>query len=188
MFTGKDIRRKRKELGLSAEKLALLLEVSADNLYKWEKGTRPNNARDYLKLEKWLNGGLESVLKKAEPENDPVDDKPVDSGTMIVSLMKQQNQLIEMQNRILSDMKDGVQSKVDRIDKKVIDIDTNLNSVSQTVTATWAKASAAIDVSLKSLARLEKRPELSLIDEKDKELEKTFLKAVPVDTASGKHK
>lgn len=64
MFKGEDIKRKRKASRMSAEALATLLKVSKENIYKWEKGTRPNNAEDYLKVENWLNGKLENVPQK----------------------------------------------------------------------------------------------------------------------------
>lgn len=61
MFTGADIRSKRKQLGLTVEELADLLKVSKDNLYKWEKGTRPTRPEDFLAIENWLNGLVEIV-------------------------------------------------------------------------------------------------------------------------------
>lgn len=57
------IKGKRKELKLSAEELATLIGVSKDNIYKWEKGTRPSNPEDYIKLTNWLNGKMEGVPK-----------------------------------------------------------------------------------------------------------------------------
>lgn len=54
MFTGKQIRDKRKLEGLSVKALALKIGVEEDNLYKWEKGTKPSNPEDYLKVSKWL--------------------------------------------------------------------------------------------------------------------------------------
>lgn len=62
------IRKKRKELKLSAPQLAELLNVSLQNLYKWEKGTRPTNPEDYIKLESWLTGKLEIVPNSIMPE------------------------------------------------------------------------------------------------------------------------
>lgn len=61
MFDGKHIRAKRRALNLSAEKLAALLNVNVNNLYKWEKGHRPHDPEDYIKVEKWLAGNQESV-------------------------------------------------------------------------------------------------------------------------------
>lgn len=61
MFTGQDIRDKRKKLGLSAEELAEILGVSKDNIYKWEKGHKPGSGDNYLKVENWLSGKTENV-------------------------------------------------------------------------------------------------------------------------------
>lgn len=61
MFDGRVIRKKRKELKLSAPQLAELLQVNLQNLYKWEKGTKPSDPEDYIKIENWLSGKLEIV-------------------------------------------------------------------------------------------------------------------------------
>lgn len=61
MFDGKQIRDKRRALGLSVEKLASMLGVSKDNLFKWEKGHRPREQQDYIKMESWLGGKLETI-------------------------------------------------------------------------------------------------------------------------------
>lgn len=67
MFTGEQIRQKRERDGLSAEELADLLGVKKANLYKWEKGHRPHNPKDYIVIEKWLASEMESVPKEARP-------------------------------------------------------------------------------------------------------------------------
>lgn len=54
MFDGKKIREKRRSLGLSAEALADILNVEPGNIYKWEKGHRPRNPEELMKVEKWL--------------------------------------------------------------------------------------------------------------------------------------
>lgn len=73
MFTGEEIRQKRNQSGLSAQDLANLLKVSKDNIYKWEKGHRPKNAEDYMKVENWLAGKLENVPRAtlAEDSGEP---------------------------------------------------------------------------------------------------------------------
>lgn len=60
-FSGTQIRNKRESLGLSAGDLATMLDISKANLYKWEKGHVPSNPKDYMKVEKWLSGKIESV-------------------------------------------------------------------------------------------------------------------------------
>lgn len=61
MFTGDEIKRMRKQQNISAIKLAHLLNVKVENLYKWEKGHRPTDPTDYIKIESWLSGKLENV-------------------------------------------------------------------------------------------------------------------------------
>ena len=73
MFTGDDIIRKRKADGLTAIELADLLQVSVANLYKWQKGARPTDTEDYIKIENWLNEKIENnstSAKNAELDED----------------------------------------------------------------------------------------------------------------------
>lgn len=68
MFTGNQIREKRKREGLTVRQLADILNVSEGSLYKWEKGVRPNNLEDYSKVENWLakenvTGGEKPYIK-----------------------------------------------------------------------------------------------------------------------------
>lgn len=75
MALGDDIKLKRKTAGLSAEALADLIGVSKDNLYKWEKGTKPSDPEDYLKITAWLSGKVEFIPKKEKPgHEDRVDE------------------------------------------------------------------------------------------------------------------
>lgn len=64
MLDGKKLREKRKSLGLSAEKLASLLGVTQESLYKWEKGTQPSNPEQYLRVIKWLSDGITENSEK----------------------------------------------------------------------------------------------------------------------------
>lgn len=68
---GRKIRDKRKAEKLSADELANKLKVSRDSLYKWEKGTKPSDPEDYLRLMNWLNSGVETV---PEIENESIPD------------------------------------------------------------------------------------------------------------------
>lgn len=65
MLDGNKLREKRKKLGLSAEKLASLLGVTQESLYKWEKGTQPSNPDHYLRLTKWLLDENTNVLEES---------------------------------------------------------------------------------------------------------------------------
>lgn len=75
-LTGKQIREKRKRLKLSVEALSERLEISKDNLYKWEKGTRITDVDAYLKLERWHSSELENVPRETGnvSKNAPVSD------------------------------------------------------------------------------------------------------------------
>lgn len=61
MFTGKQIREKRTNEGLSASGLAVILETTKENVYKWEGGTVPMKKRDRDKIESWLNGAAPKI-------------------------------------------------------------------------------------------------------------------------------
>lgn len=61
MSLGQEIRLKRKSQGLSAEGLSNLLGISKDKIYKWESGTKPSDAEELLKIQKWLAEKLENV-------------------------------------------------------------------------------------------------------------------------------
>lgn len=160
-------------------------------------GFSKGNISDYLKKRKqpsenFLRKFYQVFPNSSTPELEKPGLKPDD---LLVQLMHKQNSLMEMQNRILSEMKDGVQNRVEnidhtvkKVDSKISEMDINLNSVSDTVSSTWAKVSAAIDVSLKSLARLEKKPELSLIGEKDKDVQRMLPGMKKRGNQPGKHK
>jgi transcriptional regulator with XRE-family HTH domain len=57
-----------------------LTGIPADRIYKWEKGTKPNDAEDLLKIREYLEGKLESLpddgLEKV-PKN-PADPTPME--------------------------------------------------------------------------------------------------------------
>lgn len=62
MIDGKDIKAKRKAFNWSAKKLAEVLNVNKDNIYKWEKGTKISDPEEYLRVQEWLKSGkLENV-------------------------------------------------------------------------------------------------------------------------------
>ena len=68
MSIGDKIKAKRKELKLSVLKLAVMLDIPADRIYKWEKGTTPSLYEDHQKINLFLDGkisksDLESVSK-----------------------------------------------------------------------------------------------------------------------------
>ena len=102
MELGQQIKNKLKLDGIKVPELAILLEIPADRIYKWQQGHKPHDAKDYIKITKWLesvphgtkNGNRqdhnESMihpytlsdkrLKSAEPEkNQPVAEKLVET-------------------------------------------------------------------------------------------------------------
>jgi transcriptional regulator with XRE-family HTH domain len=95
MFTGEQIKKKRKSLGLSVIDLAKELNVNKENLYKWEKGTRPTDPEEYMKMESWLTGNLENVPRES---NALQMESKVDSGAMTTRALE----LLAESNRILA--------------------------------------------------------------------------------------
>lgn len=107
MFTGEQIREKRKKEGLSVDELAEKLKVPVQSLYKWEKGTRPNNPEHYTKLERWLEKGLESVPEalETEPKNGHSVSGIANTSQLLetINLLVRQNDKLAETNRILAE-------------------------------------------------------------------------------------
>jgi|SRR6185437_7465710 len=70
MDKGELIKARRKELGLSVPKLAKMLAVPKDRIYKWEKGTRPSLYEDQQKIERFLSGNVENfpILEESQAD------------------------------------------------------------------------------------------------------------------------
>lgn len=51
---GERIKMKRTELGISARKLAIILNTSKENIYKWEGGSTPSDPEVYNRIINWL--------------------------------------------------------------------------------------------------------------------------------------
>lgn len=105
MISGPAIRKKRKEMNLSVKDLAEALKVKPDNLYKWEKGTKPTDPEDYMKIENWLSGKLESVPHEtnADSEKEPT---PLQLMKIIIttneSIRKDHSELIQLHKDIVA--------------------------------------------------------------------------------------
>lgn len=171
MFTGDQLKRKRKQQKLSAQQLADLLSVGKENVYKWEKGTKITDPEQYRRVDNWVNGKLENV-----PREMPGSNILEDSGeglifqkkpSLIESLMEKQNSLMEMQNRILSELKSGIQDKVKTIDQNLNEVSINLNTALGGVEQLSLHVESARVVVLESLSRLEKKPKGTLKAEAD---------------------
>lgn len=101
----------------------------------------------------------------SEPSDNPKNGFISRSDDLLVQLMNKQNSLMEIQNRILSEMKEGVQDRVITIEKDLKKVDSNLESVLGYSIRFELLTTYAREVILKSLARLEKKPEEFLIEE-----------------------
>lgn len=97
MLLGDQIKSRRKAEKLSAEALAEKLRVSKDNIYKWEKGTKPSDPEDYVKIKAWLDSKLEEI------PNIPIE-KPVnnfDYQQAYVEELKEKTEMLKDQVRFL---------------------------------------------------------------------------------------
>lgn len=54
MNIGEQIKAKRKSQRISAEDLAILLNLKKENIYKWERGSVPSNPVEYKRVMDWL--------------------------------------------------------------------------------------------------------------------------------------
>jgi phage repressor protein C with HTH and peptisase S24 domain len=66
---GEKIKAFRKGIPLSAKDFAAKYQLNIDNLYKWEKGTKPSDPADFLKLERILNGTAEETGEEENKES-----------------------------------------------------------------------------------------------------------------------
>lgn len=104
----------------------------------------------------------------SEPSENPKNGFNSRPDDLLVQLMQKQNSLMEMQNRILKEMKEGVQDRVVNIEKDLKKVDSNLENALGFAIRLETFSEAARTVILESLARLEKKPEGSLIGEVNK--------------------
>ncbi len=91
MGLGLRIKEKRKKERLSAEDLALKLDLKKDNIYKWERGSKPSDPEDYKKIMEWL----ENVPRETESNPQPKD---------LVHALKQNNEDLRTNNQFLQKM------------------------------------------------------------------------------------
>jgi transcriptional regulator with XRE-family HTH domain len=70
LITGKTLSeqmlQKRKELNLSVQSMARLLNLPADNIYKWQKGTRPLDLDHVRKLERFIEGRFDLFVNQGK--------------------------------------------------------------------------------------------------------------------------
>lgn len=71
MDLGTQLKTYRKSKGHSVQKVSEITGIPADRIYKWEKGTRPSDAEDLLKIKDYLAGKLEIGSKgNGKPESE----------------------------------------------------------------------------------------------------------------------
>lgn len=148
MFTGEDIRKKREKLDLSVKELADLLSVKVDNLYKWEKGTKPSDPEDFIKIESWLKGkplesipnnGVENVPKENFPAlSPPVPDTPLPGAATLQDLIAAKDELIRKAEDYAAKMEEHYKDLLARLKKEQENVSqaheiirTNLVNLSQ---------------------------------------------------------
>lgn len=118
---GKQIRDKRKAEKLSAEELAKKLKVSAANIYKWEKGTKPSDPEDYIRLANWLKilETIPNAVSEPETSYGEVSDLSAKEIISVLSLAlknesearKEQAETLKIQVRILEKMQEEMARK-----------------------------------------------------------------------------
>lgn len=60
MKIGEQIKNKRLRERLSAEDLAIRLNVKKENIYKWERGSTPSDPEVYARVQDWLTDKVEN--------------------------------------------------------------------------------------------------------------------------------
>lgn len=68
MDLGNQLKTYRKSKKHSVQKVSKITGIPADRIYKWERGTRPSDAEDLLKIKDYLAGKLENELKNGRNE------------------------------------------------------------------------------------------------------------------------
>lgn len=132
-------------------------------------GASKGNVSDYLKkrkepsenfLKKFYSQFPISTTKVPREINGaiPPGEDEVDDRKLIKLLMQQMTNLMQTQNSLLRDQKEHVVDKMDRID-------ANLNTALGIIHEVSLNVASAREVGLKSLARLENRPEAELFHE-----------------------
>jgi hypothetical protein len=147
-------------------------------------GLSTGNASEYLSRKKkpsakFIKAFYDKVYKTSinVPRDtvSPGNNGGIDFPSIIASLMEKQNSLMQMQNKLLDEMKTEVKDrvlningKVNKIETDLVTIDANLDQALGGVLKLGLQVDSARTVALKSLARLEKKSEGSLIEEADK--------------------
>lgn len=180
MHIGEKLKLYRKKLDLDQPQMAARMGVSYRTYQEIERTGIIKKAKD-IAMAKSLLGEKEQVSAQVETQKRT---DALTSGDNPITLNDYINELKE-NNKFLQAL---LMKNADEIGASVKAISSGLIQSQVKAEATAAKVSAAIDVSLKSLARLEKKPEGSLLDEKDNVLQHRYLKSQKGGIGAGKHK
>lgn len=140
---GEKIKAKRIAERLSAKDLAIKLNLKAENIYKWEKGSTPSDAQEFLIITGWLNN-LEYVPNKLDLPQMQLNDHRVDDSKSLplgdlhvtlkdyVDLLKDKAQKAEERER----------EYLEIIKLKLISIDANSKEMAEDIEALTTEVQA----------------------------------------------
>lgn len=106
---GLRIKKFRESQGLKRIEFADRFGIKIDNLYKWEKGTKPSDAEDFLKLEEILK--LENI---PPPSNLINDTRPP------YSKKELENEFLKTRVKDLEKIIQGLEKDVRNLEEKII--------------------------------------------------------------------
>jgi len=110
MVSGQEIKAKRIELKLSAPQLGARLGIDPENIYKWEKGTKPSDPDDYKKIEKFVLEGLEYLESMEDVPNKVAEDlAPYGNLAHCLGIIESQQRTIENQAETIRMLVNGTQ-------------------------------------------------------------------------------
>lgn len=173
----KDIDRLFEEIkrrGSSIAKFAKEMDIPVERVYQWKKGNGKPKVEDAKKVTDWINGNT-----KQEPvrSDSPVTGFQITVEDYIAEIKQHKEFLQQLLMKNSEDMGQNLKT-----------ISSDLTQIKTTDDAHWKQVTAAIETSLKSLARLEKKPEVSLVEEMGNALRHKYLKSETKDIVPEKRK
>lgn len=123
---GEKLKEFRESKGLNVKEFARLYDLVLANLYKWEKGTQPNQ-EDYLKLERIIssNGKSGSSVAPEQPKREV-------SSIETMSTIAESNKIIAESNRILAEANEKlVVSNANLVSMLIDDSPSNIYSAAE---------------------------------------------------------
>ncbi len=117
--------------------------IPADRIYKWEKGTKPGDAEDLLKIRSYLEGKLENRVA-SNLESLPNEMPPESAAMKILSVLadafKEQARALAHQAEIMR----SIESKMAQ-ETTQANMETNLKAVRKDVTTLVERQSLAVE-------------------------------------------